>query len=302
MSTDSTFRDRIAAPEPLLLDGPTGTELQRRGVETNVPGWTAAAIEAAPDVLLEIHRDYVAAGAEVLTANTFRTHPRNLAALGAADRAAELTRQAVALARSAAIGALRPVWIAGSQAPLGDCYQPGQTPSESELEAEHRLMSNQLADAGVDLILVETHPTLREATAATRAALETGLPVVTSFVCNRQGRLLSGESLESAARSIATLPVVAITVNCILADDALNAVRTLRSACGIIPVGAYCNVGSFAAAGGWTNTDSEHPDVYARHAADWLRMGARLVGSCCGTTPEHIRALRRQLDETSSAR
>lgn len=288
----------------MLLDGPTGTELQRRGVETNVPGWTAAAIESAPDILLAIHRDYVATGAEVLTANTFRTHSRNVRSLvpdmaaAAADRlAAQWTWRAVEIARAAASESNHKVWIAGSQAPLGDCYEAGQTPDDAALEREHRRMSDNLAAAGVDLILVETHPTLREALAATRAALATGLPVITSCVCNRAGRMLSGESLADAASAIARLPIAAVGVNCILADDGLTAVQTLRQTAPDRPVAIYANVGWFTPELGWRNSDSIDPQVYATHAAQWLTAGARLIGTCCGTTPQHIARLRQLIAE-----
>lgn len=302
-----TLLERLHSGPPLLLDGPTGTELQRRGVETNVPGWSAAALLSAPEVVAEIHRDYVAAGAEVLTANTFRTHPQNIAGfdpqaglLEQATRAADLTMRAVALAREAADAGSRPVWVAGSQAPIGDCYDPQLTQSRAELQRAHRVMSQLLSAAGVDLILVETHPTLTEALATTRAALETGLPVVTSFVCNRAGRLLSGESLREAAQAVAKLPVAMVAVNCLVADAALSAVRMLREACPDVPVGVYANVGEFTPAEGWRNSTSVDPAVYAAHAADWLAAGARMIGSCCGTTPEHIRELRSLIDDRAA--
>lgn len=296
MAAAVTLAQRLTAGPPILLDGPTGTELQRRGVNLDGPGWSAVALETAPDVVSAIHRDYVAAGAEVLTANTFRTHARNLAAWGAAARARELTQRAVDLARAAADGASHRVWIAGSQAPLGDCYEPQQTPDAAALEREHRQMSQHLAAAGADLILVETHPTLREAVAATRAALSTGLPVITSFVCNRQGRLLSGEALDEGVQQLIQLPLLAVGVNCILAESAAAAIRSLQAAAGETPIGVYANVGYFTEAGGWCNAESTHPAVYARLADGWLDSGIRLIGGCCGTTPEHIRALRQLLD------
>ena len=129
-------------------------------------------------------------GADVITANTLRAHDRNLQHTEYAHQAFELTRIAVELARQAAgNGAL----VAGSQSPLEDCYSPELGPGDVELNREHQAMSRHLADAGVDLILVETQNTIREAAVATRAAASTGLPVFVSFVCNRQGRLLSGE-------------------------------------------------------------------------------------------------------------
>ncbi|MFV0443315.1 MAG: homocysteine S-methyltransferase family protein [Planctomycetaceae bacterium] len=307
LSSSDRFRRRLTVDPPLLLDGPTGTELQHRGVNTNVPGWTAAAVESAADVLLAIHRDYVAAGAELLTANTFRMHPRNVAEVlppglrtMAPIRAAEWTRSAVQLARHAASDVTGDVWVAGSQAPLGDCYAAGQSLDDAALQQEHLVLSNQLALAGVDVILVETHPTLREALAASRAALSTGLPVITSLVCNPQGRLFSGESLAEAGIALGQLPLTAVGVNCILADAALSAVETLRDVCSHLPICVYANVGWMTSAGDWRNSTSTDPTRYAQHAARWLAAGARLIGSCCGTTPDHIRELRRIIADNRS--
>ncbi|MEZ6065115.1 MAG: homocysteine S-methyltransferase family protein [Planctomycetaceae bacterium] len=243
------FLDRWRTGVPLLLDGPTGTELESRGVDTTGPQWSAAALLRCPEVVRAIHADYVAAGAEVLTANTFRTHARNLAAINAADRAAELTTLAVRLAREAADDANRPVWVAGSQAPLADCYSPELTDDEPTLLREHRAMAEHLASAGANLILVETQPTLREALVATRAALGTGLPVVTCLVCNRDGQLLSGERLTDAAQAIGELPVLSIGVNCIVAESVANAIRELRNALPNLPLTVYANISEFVGNG-----------------------------------------------------
>jgi len=187
-----TLRERLTNPRPILLDGATGTELNRRGVSTELPLWSTRALLDAPQTLLEVHRDYVNAGAEILTANTFRTYRRNLEPAGLGDRAAKLTTQAVEIARDAANGR---AWVVGSQPPLEDCYSPELTPDDDALWREHAEMSRNLASAGVDGILVETQHTIREAVAATNAATETGLPLMVSFVCGNDGRLLSGESL-----------------------------------------------------------------------------------------------------------
>jgi homocysteine S-methyltransferase len=241
----------------------------------------------APEVVRQIHADYVAAGAEVITANTFRTHERNLRAGGIADArraAAELAAQAVALARSAAG---ERAWVAGSHAPLEDCYSPHLTPDDAKLEREHATMADNLAAAGVDLILVETQNTLREAVAATRAAAATGLPVLVSFVCGAGGRLLSGEKLADAARALLPLRPDAVLVNCAPARMMEDLLRELNTACGGIPIGCYANIGEMDAQQGWRNT-AEDPTVYARFAQRWLAAGARLVGGCCGTRPAHI--------------
>ncbi len=279
---------------PLLLDGATGTELQRRGMELRVPLWSAQALLDRPELLLAIHRDYVLAGAELLTANTFRTHGRNLAAGGLADRAAELTAQAVQLARQAAEGR---AWVLGSQAPLEDCYRPDLVPPEEQLREEHARMAQHLLQAGADGILVETHNTLREARAAAQAALATGLPVLVSFVCDHQGRLLSGEPLEQAAAEVLALGVSALMVNCVPAPWVNGCLTVLdQVARGRVPWGAYANTGQPDAEGRWHDTDARDPARYAQYAQVWLAHGARLLGGCCGTTPEHIRQLRRLLD------
>ncbi|MGH9316974.1 MAG: homocysteine S-methyltransferase family protein, partial [Thermoanaerobaculia bacterium] len=166
-----------------------GTELERRGVSTRLPLWSARALLEAPDVVRAIHRDDVAAGADILTANTFRTHRRTLAREGMGERAAELTRTAVALAREAARDAGRQVFVVGSLAPLEDCYRPDLVPDEDALGKEHVAQAAALSSAGVDAILVETHNTVRELDAAVRAAQATGLPVIASTVTDGEGHL-----------------------------------------------------------------------------------------------------------------
>ena len=284
-----TFLERLAKCRPILLDGATGTELHRRGVSTELPLWSAAALITAPEVLRQIHTNYLAAGAELLTANTFRTHARNLSDAHMADRAGELTRRAVEIARSAADGG---AWVAGSHAPLEDCYSPELVPSDKVLVREHQQMATDLADAGVDAILVETQNTIREAVAATRAASSTGLPVLTSFVCGTDGKLLSGETITAAVESVLSFRPAALLTNCVAADDALAMLLELQASAAGIPCGVYANVGRPDPVEGWVNTASVDPGPYARNARQWLDAGAMLIGGCCGTTPAHIRRLR----------
>ncbi len=289
----ASLRERLADPRPVLLDGPTGTELTRRGVSTDTPLWSADALVSAPRVVDQIHRDYVSAGAEIVTANTFRTHARNLSRLGGDGPARRLTRIAAQLAR-AAIGANG--WVAGSMAPLEDCYRPDLTPSCADLEREHRVMGEILATSGVDFILAETHPTIREAAAAAKAANEAGLPVMVSWACGRDSRLLSGERLGDAVAAVLPFEPLAVLVNCLPAEVAGEAVGQLMQAAGSVPVGVYANTGWADAEGRWTPGGSVDPAVYAELAGGWADRGARLVGGCCGTTPAHIAALRRMLD------
>ncbi|MEN8182018.1 MAG: homocysteine S-methyltransferase family protein [Myxococcota bacterium] len=280
---------RLRGPAPLVLDGATGTELERRGVPVALPLWSAQALLEAPAMVETIHRDYLAAGADVLTANTFRTHTRSLAHAGLGGRALELTTKAVELARSAAGTAGRKVYVLGSAAPLEDCYRPDRVPPDSELVREHAAHARHLAHAGVDAVLVETQNTIREARIAAAAARETGLPFLVCFVCGANARLLSGESLAEAARALAPLAPCALGVNCLPPRavpsclDALAAPDT--------PLAVYANLGAPGDDPTSPRSDDCSPQTLADHARGWAKRGVRLLGGCCGTTPEHLRAL-----------
>jgi homocysteine S-methyltransferase len=177
--TDSPLLVCLAAGRVLLLDGATGTELQRRGVDTGLPLWSARALVEAPDVLRAIHADYIAAGADIITTNTFRTHGRTLTRASLGERTRALTPLAVKIAREAAQQADLKIFVAGSMSPLEDCYSPQLVPPDGELWIEHAEMARDLAQAGCDLLLVETMNTIREAVIA-RVRGGYGLPVCVS--------------------------------------------------------------------------------------------------------------------------
>ncbi|MCS5637780.1 MAG: homocysteine S-methyltransferase family protein, partial [Myxococcota bacterium] len=153
------LRARLARGPTLLLDGALGTELERRGCPAGLPLWSTHGLLEAPELVAEIHGDYARAGAEILTANTFRTQRRTLERSGASQgslgpRDAELTQQAVDLARRGAGCVDRPIWVAGSAPPLEDCYRPDRVPEDRDLEREHSIHMENLANAGVDLVLI----------------------------------------------------------------------------------------------------------------------------------------------------
>lgn len=287
-----TFSERLRQGEIFILDGATGTELQRRHFPTPLPLWSAAPLLSHPGAIRQVHLDYLAAGADILTTNTFRTHRRTLAQAGIADRAQTLAYRAVTLATQARrdAGLTRSVLIAGSMGPLEDSQHPERVPPADECAVEHQEMANNLAAAGVDLLLVETMTMVREAVAAVRAAKQTGLPFVVSFVCTRDGNLLSGEPLAAAVRAIEPLEPAAIMVNCVLTAAVLPLLNVLRSQTAL-PVGAYANIGHARESWGWEFTEDISPQAYARHVRGWLTVGAQIVGGCCGTTPAHITLL-----------
>jgi methionine synthase I (cobalamin-dependent) len=289
-----TFLDSLSHPRKLILDGATGTELNRRGVDTGLPLWSANALLTDRDskILQQIHEDYLRAGADIITTNTFRTHRRALAPSGNADRALELTSRAATIARAAIVNVNSdsPKFIAGSISTLEDCYRPDLVPSDEELRAEHAERIDHLVQCGVDLILIETINTIREAVSMAKLAVVTGVPVVVSFVCGREGKILSGETLTEAANQLLPLGISAIGVNCGPTPGLAKPLAELQVACGKgFPLIAYGNIGYADDQVGWVNTDSENPKVYCEHASQWP---VKIVGGCCGTAPEHIRQLK----------
>ena len=314
--SNSPFLTRLAMGCVLLLDGATGTELQRRGVDTSLPLWSARALLEAHAVLYAIHTDYIAAGADIITSNTFRTHRRTLTRGGLGERTRELTQLAVAIAREAARQADRQVFVAGSISPLEDCYSPQLVPPDGELWIEHAEIARDLAQAGCDLLLVETMNTIREAVIATRCAAATDLPVCVSFVAGLNGlppdqmselddaaemlarvTLLSGESITEAVQAVQGWRPAAILINCVPLTYIDRAFAELRAAYRG-PIGLYANVGQVDDRVGWTLTDDVQPAAYAQHARQWMQQGAAIVGGCCGTTPEHIAALKELMRDT----
>lgn len=273
----------------LLMDGPLGTELNMRGVPTPLPTWSAGALRSHPHVIREIHRAYAKAGARVLTANTFRTQPR-----WCPKDWEELTQLAVRLTREA-VGSTDSR-IAGSLSPLEDCYRPDLSPVKPR--REHRLMARALADAGVDLILVETFPHPGEALIALEEACATGKPAWFSLTSGPDANLLSPEEMLPTFAAAAAIGASALLVNCIPARAILDYFPALRGHG--LPFGAYANAGSAEEGMGWRSPqdpDSMAAARYADLARTWIEAGAQILGSCCGTGPAHIRALQTLIQE-----
>jgi S-methylmethionine-dependent homocysteine/selenocysteine methylase len=248
-----------------------GTELEARGVATPAPRWSAEALDSAPEIVAAIHRDYAAAGAHIHTTCTFRTQPRPLG-----DRWEAQARLAVRLARGAVpAGHL----IAGSIAPIEDCYRPDLSPASAG--PVHAGLARVLADAGCDLLLCEAFPHPGEALIAVEAAVATGVPTWLSLTAGPGGTLLDPETLAGAAREATRRGAAAVLVNCIAAAKTLPYVEALAAAVAGVPFGAYANACD----------PSVSIDEYLTHAGRWRAAGATLIGGCCGTTPAHIRAL-----------
>jgi len=278
------------AERPRVLDGATGSELLRRGVASAARLWGVGALLEAPDAVRGLHRDYAAAGAEALTAATFRVAPYSLRRSGLDDRAGELAALAVRLAREGGRAAGRDPLVLASQTTLEDCYRPDLVPDEEVLRREHAATAGVLASARPDALLLETLNTVRETRIAVEAAVATGLPVLVGFACTAGGHLLSGEDARAAAAAASVPGVVAVGVNCTAVRDLAPALACVAEGTGL-PLIAYANNAWHADDSPWLAAVALPPDRYAACALAWSAAGARVVGGCCGTSPAHIAAL-----------
>lgn len=300
-------RAEIAARGHLILDGPTGTGLESRGFRSHPELWTANAAQESPALLAAVHRDSLRAGARLLTANTFRTTAARARKAGLErpeEAARELLRASVALASAVCREGPGPAALcAGSLAPLADCYRPEDTPPDEVLATEHARTAAELGAAGCDLILIETQGCAREARIAVAAARSScDRPVWVSLLPAPDGEhLFGGGSLLGTAAACAELGAEAVLVNCAHAEvceRALERLQPLRR--DGLPLGAYANADrlEIVASGGgllFLKDPAPLPAQIAAYAAAARRfrdrLGAVLLGGCCGTTPGHIAAL-----------
>jgi S-methylmethionine-dependent homocysteine/selenocysteine methylase len=182
--------------------------------------------------------------------------------------------------------------VAGSIAPLEDCYRPDLSPQECR--GEHRELAEVLADCGCDLLLCETFPHAGEALVAVEEAVRTGVETWAALTAGPEADLMTPEQMAEAARGVIDAGASAVLVNCTPATKTLPFVKGLAAACGNVPIGAYANAGSPDEKIGWTSDPAFGAVEYADLAESWIDAGATLIGGCCGTTPEHIRALCRR--------
>jgi S-methylmethionine-dependent homocysteine/selenocysteine methylase len=288
--------------DPVRLDGGVATELEHSGIPVTAPWWTNSALlsEDRRRVLRSIHAGYLAAGAQLVTANTFRCNLRALRSVGV-DKAGYgwMVHAAVGVASAAHNdagngGAL----IAGSMAPVEDCYRPDLVPSDEELRAEHRWLATEMLRAGVDLVLIETMNTVREARIALEQVLAAGGRAWVSFACADGGQLLSGEPVADAARAVEAAGAEAVLVNCTPLAPTEECLRQLADVCRG-PIGAYPNVELRSPdSGDGPLPAAVAPEEFADTLGRWHdELGATLLGGCCGTRPAHIAALRERLGD-----
>ncbi|SVA18453.1 uncharacterized protein METZ01_LOCUS71307 [marine metagenome] len=305
----SFIEQKLSTNEPVLLDGGNGTEVLRRGVR-----WRQHGIEDAPDVIREIHIDYIEAGIDILTTHTFNLTKRNfinffrdgdhmalIGASGLEKRAMELCRSAVSLAREALTqtGKEGIIPLAGSISPVMHLFRPDLSPSENECLTHHKECVDILSDSGVDLIFFEGMNNSREAKAALQAASGFDIPVWMSFVPGLDGNLLNGESLSDAADLARSQGAEAVLVS---AGSIPMIKKGLPNIINGSPCGAKAIIGRYSPPS-WKpdfyprfeDTDEVSPEEFSQEVNSWLDQGVQIVGGSSGTTPEHISAVRKMI-------
>jgi homocysteine S-methyltransferase len=285
-------RDQIIhLTTPLLSDGAMGTILHQKGVGFDVCFDELNLVN--PALVGEIHREYIDAGSQIIQTNTFGANRYKLGRFGLADTVAEINTAGVELARRVISGSFKNILIAGDVGPLGVRMAPfGRVKPEDAREAFQEQISA-LISAGVDIILIETMSDLQEARAAVKAARTTSpdIPVIASMTYTRDDRTLLGDAPSSVARVLTAEGADFVGVNC--SGGPVQIVRILRQMRAAVPNGKFSampNAGWPEQVGGRIMYPAA-PEYFGEYVETFVRNGARIIGGCCGTTPEHIAAM-----------
>jgi len=307
MTTQNDLATRLDNGDVLILDGAIGTHLERLGAPMHSGVWCAAAIGSHPHLVRQVHEDYIAAGADIITTNTYASGRHSLAKSGLEERYIEWNTSAVTLAHEARerIEVDRPIYIAGSIAP----YDNWREYDPETMRAGYREQVELLAQGGVDLLLLEMLATDVDNTIiAIEEASQADLPVWVSLSCLddpvskeiylgvREGPAdlnnLFHRSYERFGPAIERIMATGGSLLSMMHSEiqmgrsALNIMRENFSG----PLGIYPNAGYWERPN-WTFVDDLTPEFYWSEAQAWLASGAQVIGGCCGIGPEHIQAV-----------
>ncbi|MGA3288014.1 MAG: homocysteine S-methyltransferase family protein, partial [Bacteroidota bacterium] len=292
-----SFKERLQS-EIIVFDGGTGTYLYEKGIyinrcfeELNLTN---------PELVIELHRDYVNAGADVIETNTFGANKFALAPHGLESKVYEINYKGAKLAKSVAKDS---ALVAGSVGPLRVQIEPLGKLSFEEARDAFAEQIKGLLDGGVDLIVFETFSLIEELIQGVRAVreLHADIPILAQVTINSEGNLLSGESLQRFVEGLSPYHVDAIGLNCSegprLMLEALERLRELTT----LPLSVQPNAGLPQNIGG-RNLYMTSPEYMAEYAKRFIQTGASIVGGCCGTNPTHIKAIRRAVQALQPAK
>ena len=293
--------ERLRSGDILVADGAMGTMLFQRGLQ---PGQCPESFNLTqPAMLEEIASLYLHAGADIVQTNTFGGSPVKLASFGLAAQAEQINRSAVASVRSA-VGDR--AYVSGSCGPSGEMLRPYGSADEETMSTSFREQLSALIDAGVDLVCIETMTDLREASLAIQAAksISPSTPVMATMTFDRIPRgyyTIMGVSIDKAVEGLTAAGADIIGSNCGHGvDNMIEIARQIRML-SAKPIAIQSNAGPPAQQGERV-VYPESPDYFGDRTAELIAAGVCIIGGCCGTTPEHIRAIRRSVDASSWSR
>ena len=283
---------------PLLADGAMGTMLYARGVPFD-QCFDALNVDR-PDLVTAIHGEYIAAGAELIETNTFGANRFKLSLHGLEDRVRATNVAGAAAARAAREASGRWVWIAGSIGPIGRPLAPLGTVKAGEARQAFAAQAKALAEGGVDLLIFETFSDLHELTEGVAAAKQvTGLPIIAQMTFTHEGKTLLGHTPAEIVARLEELGVAVIGANCSVGSQGVLEVMEQMVLVSRTPLSAMPNAGFPAYVNGRIMYFSA-PQYMADYARQMVELGVTVVGGCCGTTPEHIQAMREVLRTVES--
>jgi homocysteine S-methyltransferase len=271
---------------PLILDGAMGSLLQQKGIKSAGKAWMAHVNIEKPSVVYDIHLDYINAGADIITTNTFRTNPLALSKI-TLSKNIKLVIQSVGIALEAAKDFS--VFVAGSNAPAEDCYQVKRTVTKKELIYNHSAHINLLMSAGVDFILNETMSHFDEIKIICTYCSKENIPYIISLFLTEDLQLLSGEKTEHVIKYVLDHNPLAVGFNCIMPDVFRKLFKPQKLN---FNWGAYLNCGS----GDYSDNSIKcgvTPDDYGVLTKLMLKKNPSFIGACCGSSPSHIRSIRK---------
>jgi 5-methyltetrahydrofolate--homocysteine methyltransferase len=282
-----TFDELLASGRVLVADGATGTNYQEKGIGLGVAPeeW----LFDAPELVLELHREFIEAGADLILTNTFGATSLRLAGSPLAGRAREVNVRAAEIALDAAGDS---VLVAGSLGPTGQLAEPLGPLGPEECAAAYAEQAAALTAGGVDLLVLETFFALEEAIPAIRGVQSASdLPLVVSFSFDRGTRTMMGVSPTEVVEAVAPFAVASVGANCGRSlADADEIVTELLSVAGDLPVWVKPNAGVPHMVGDHPEYEAT-PSIIADHVRRYVEQGAKIVGGCCGSTPAHVAAI-----------
>ena len=281
----------------LLLDGAMGTELQNRGIDIPLPLWSADANIKHPEVVINIHKDYIKTGADIITTNTFRTTAWTYRKAGFSNtKSKELSRSSLYKAvECAQIAVSNSIKIAGSITTIEDCYLPELFPGTSVAEDTYGQTIEWLVDAGVDFILFETMGNIEEISCALEMSRSYNIPIWLSLIIKDKYNLLDGSPFEKVFELFKPFSIDHLLINCNTMDLTIDMCDQIHSAWSQ-KWGVYPNLGK-------TNYENDYLNIISDSNLNdgmisLLSKEPNVIGLCCGSTPFHIKYLKSLIKST----